>query len=328
MSGGQEFFHQIRHAAQQQMGEQRWFHIGHISTYDPNTSTVTVVLPVMRGSAEDGRYMVSPRIPFGSPWVGPAFGFQCFPRGGSTPEDPTIGEQVIVDVLEKSFGAMVVSASLYNQTMPPPNIALPSDKKLRPGEAILRHASGAFLRFHADGKIEVSTEEDGDIEIISKRDIKLKADGKIDIEAVGDVTVKADKVILDTEDVEFKKDVTIKGKDITVECDDAEVNCKNAKINASGDIFGEGTNIAFSAAETLELHGNRVWIDGRDIVIGNENNTLGSTNTNTIRIDGVRTRMIGRITNKVIGTKISIGSVDGDDGFNANRIDIIADRGG
>lgn len=342
MSSANEFFQQIKHAAQQQIGEQRWFHIGHIAAYDPDKGTVTVVLPVMRGS-NDNKYMVSPKISFGSPWVGPGFGFQYFPIGGATPEHPTNGEQVIVDVLERSYGAMVVSASLYNQRMPPPNVVLPNDKKLRPGEAILVSPARSFLRFHINGDIEVSTEltpdqHPADILLTSKRDVKVKAQGDVSVEAGGDVSLKAGgKIKLETKEIDIDAGndaltVNIKAKDnVDINADDLTVtlNCKNAEVNADNDIFLRGGgNITITAANTLELHGERIWIDGRDIVIGNENNTLGSTNTNTIRIDAMRLKSIGRITHKIIGTTISIGTVIPADGFPAHRIDIIANRGG
>lgn len=315
----------IRKIARQEVGDIRSFRFGTIKEYDPTANTVRVIFPIERNF--DGEPMESPMIQLLSPWCGAFSGMQIYPVGG---------EQVLVASVERKFGASAALAFMFNLVAPPPNQALADDDKLLPGELILRHAIGTILRFKANGDIKISTMDQTEANIIldSDANVNIKAKANVDISANEDIKLKAEgKLSVETSQIDVdagdkKLTVNIKAKeDVEVNASKltATVNCQNSNVNATRDIVLHGNMIDIHADDTLKIEAGRMVLSGDNIFIGNENNS--TARTNSIRIDSNLTQTIGRIRNKVIGTKISIGSLDRDDAFHAHRIDLYANRG-
>lgn len=147
MSGVDQLTHLIKQLAAQQT-ESRVFAYGHISSYDVNLHRVRVTFPALRD--EEGNQEISPWMPLSSIWVGNGFGIQIAPIGG---------EQCIVELVENQHGVHVCANLLYNASSPPPG-------GLTAGEAIIKHQSGSFLKFHANGDVETNAQ--GNVNVICK----------------------------------------------------------------------------------------------------------------------------------------------------------------
>lgn len=105
--------------------------LGTVSGYDPSTYMVKVQL--QPEGIETGW------LPLGSPAVGNQFGIFAA---------PAIGDQVEVQFPDGDLSSGVVSARFYSDVARPLNV--PS------GEIWIVHKSGSFLKFHADGSIEIN----------------------------------------------------------------------------------------------------------------------------------------------------------------------------
>jgi hypothetical protein len=148
-----ELSHLISLHAQQQMGNDVPFAIGHVVAYDPTSNEVQVVFPSFPvidpiSGALTGAYAVSPWVQLQSPWVGNGWGFQTAPEvGDSTP--PFSGTQCAVFQLPRGSVAGLAAALLYTQN------AVPPDSTLVAGEAILKHKSGTYIKFMDAGDLTV-----------------------------------------------------------------------------------------------------------------------------------------------------------------------------
>jgi hypothetical protein len=127
---------------------------GHISSYDPATHRIKAIIPSYMDS-EEGAPRETGWMPLGSPMVGGGFGLQLAPSGGATSANPTGGEQVLISVLDGNQGIIAVPVMFFTNSMAPPSGQLTTP--VQTGEAVLRHSSGSFLRFHANGDVEIQS---------------------------------------------------------------------------------------------------------------------------------------------------------------------------
>lgn len=163
-----ELTHTLKHIVEQQVSDRKPFAYAHIATYDPKTGAVKVIYPSIRN--EDGTPTMSPWMPLSTAWAGPSgksYGFQYAPYGGASLEEPTAGEQVIVDIIDSVYGTSFAASLVFNAKAPPPRA------DLLPGEFVFQNDLGSVLRFH----------QIGDIEINSVTNINLIAEGRIKLEA-------------------------------------------------------------------------------------------------------------------------------------------------
>lgn len=147
----EQLIHQIKQAAAQQDIDQRYFVFGHVSTYDPATHRIRAILPSWRD--ELGRPIQTGWIQLGTVAVGNGFGLQSAPYGGATMQNPTAGEQVQIELVDRVRGVGIVAAMLYNNVMQPPSTAIGG---LAPGETVLRHQTGTYVWLRASGDVDVN----------------------------------------------------------------------------------------------------------------------------------------------------------------------------
>lgn len=102
-----------------------------ISSYDPNAYAVKVML--------QPENIESNWMPLGALAVGNGWGIVAAPQ---------IGDQVQVVFAEGDFHSGVVVARVFSTQAAPPVV--------QAGEMLLRHSSGSFIRFNADGSISSS----------------------------------------------------------------------------------------------------------------------------------------------------------------------------
>lgn len=146
-----EFLHNIKHATQQQTGDYAPFAYGHIANYDAKTNRAKVVIVSTRNDDD---------VPVLSGWMtlggvgGNGWGMQIAPKGGATIDNPTAGELVVIQRLDRGFGAQAVACMVWNQV----NIA--PFPELQPGEVGLKSAAGASILLDKDGKIVINTTAD------------------------------------------------------------------------------------------------------------------------------------------------------------------------
>jgi hypothetical protein len=152
-----ELSHMLSLHAQQQIGNNLPFAIGHVIAYDPGSNEVQVVfpgLPVINplDGTPTGQYAVSPWVQLGSPWVGNGWGFQTSPQVGDVTQ-PFSGTQCAVYQDTRNGVSGLVATLLYNQN------AVPPDSTLAAGEAILKHQSGTYIKFQSSGDLAVYAAE-------------------------------------------------------------------------------------------------------------------------------------------------------------------------
>lgn len=121
----------IRAHSQMAQGEKTGNRVGEITAYDPNKYAVKVKMwPDTQESLG--------WIPLASPWIGNGWGLV----GG-----PSIGDQVKIAFDREDQDAGVVVGRMFNDVDQPP--AVPS------GEFWIVHKSGAMVKFHNDGTVEI-----------------------------------------------------------------------------------------------------------------------------------------------------------------------------
>lgn len=122
----------IRAHSQMAQGEKTGNRVGEITAYDPNKYAVKVKMwPDTQESLG--------WIPLASPWIGNGWGLV----GG-----PSIGDQVKIAFDREDQDAGVVVGRMFNDVDQPP--AVPS------GEFWIVHKSGALVKFHNDGTVEIT----------------------------------------------------------------------------------------------------------------------------------------------------------------------------
>ncbi len=171
ISDYEEISHLISLHAKQQTAGFVPFAIGHVIAYDPSTHSVQLALPgfpvvdPVSGNATGG-YSLSPWVQLGSPWVGNGWGFQTAPEVGSS-ESPFSGTQCALVIEQRVSSMGVAGYLLYNSN------ALPPDKTLVAGEAILKHKSGTNIKFHSDGSLTVISSSGSEIDMEASGEISV-----------------------------------------------------------------------------------------------------------------------------------------------------------
>ena len=118
-------------------------------------------------------------MPLGTPSAGGLL-VQFAPKTGATVDNPTAGEQVVIQLFDRARGVSSVACQLFNNVAQAPSGKL--DKPLQGGEGVLYHAdSGTFLRFHTNG----------DLEVVSKGKVNVTATGDVNVTTQGNATVSA-----------------------------------------------------------------------------------------------------------------------------------------
>jgi phage gp45-like len=153
MSAYDELSHLIALHAQQQIGDEVPFSIGHVIAYDPTSNEVQVVFPSFPvidpiSGAPTGQYATSPWVQLGTPWAGNGWGFQAAPEVGDAIA-PFSGTQCVVFQRNRNGVEGLAAVLLYTQQ------DVPADTELLAGEAILRHSTGTRMKFHQNGELEV-----------------------------------------------------------------------------------------------------------------------------------------------------------------------------
>ncbi len=119
---------------------------GTISSFDPSTYAARVLLQ------PEG--VLSGWLPVLSPWIGAGWGIAC---------PPSIGDQVLVLSQEGHAEHGIVIGAAYSEQARPPIVqggTVPS------GEAVVFHASGAYLRLANDGGFIISAADGKQVTVI------------------------------------------------------------------------------------------------------------------------------------------------------------------
>lgn len=201
-----ELFDGVMHLAQSQMQDVKTVKYGHISSYDPEKHAVKVIIPQDRTS--DDKPFETEFIPLGAISVGNGWGIQIAPKGGATPDEPEKGEQVAVHIFQRNMGVMKAATLAFGTEMLPPGNGDEGEEpeegaenkegwdedkkgkiKLKGGEFLLKHESGAFLKFYEDGNVQLFTQKD--LHLYTKGDLNAtvrEGDLNVSVEE-GDATV-------------------------------------------------------------------------------------------------------------------------------------------
>ena len=167
-----EFLHLMKLGSQQQSGDYAPFAYGHIANYDPATHRVKVLLVSTRNDDD---------VPTLSGWMtlggmgGNGWGIQIAPKGGASVNNPTAGELVVVQRLDRGFGAQAVACMVWNQ------VNLPPFPALAPGAVGIQSvgsSGGASIVLDPEGNCTINTH------------------GNVTITAVGNMVLQAASIAL------------------------------------------------------------------------------------------------------------------------------------
>ena len=170
-----ELVNTIMQAAQMQAAGREFFVTGFVSSYNPETHCVRCIVPSWINPGSSDAVMTG-WVPLATPWAGNGFGLQAAPYGGATQENPTGGEQVVLQILSDDNGTYIGSGMLWSQK------AAPALTTIQPGEAIMKHTSGSFLYFKADGSVALNT----------KANLDATVGGNLNATVTGDATATID----------------------------------------------------------------------------------------------------------------------------------------
>lgn len=221
-----EAFHSLVHAAQSQIHDVKLIKCAFVSSYDEDKDAVKVIIPQDRGEEDDSDAAETDWIPLMSFAVGDGWGFQWAPKGGATPEEPELGEEVAILILNRSMGLFVCPMFIFDETRKPPgsgkdnqgntvntgddNQQDEEDKqgwdddpkgqtRLKGGEMVFRHESGSFAKFYENGDMQtycagtnhMYMKQDADI-VVREGDFNVKVEkGNTNITVdKGDTTIQ------------------------------------------------------------------------------------------------------------------------------------------
>ena len=317
-----EFIHLFKLSAEQQVGDLRAYQVGHIASYDLEKNAVRVLFPSIQN--ENGVPAVSPWIQLGSPWVGKDSGFQIHPIGGSTFEEPTKGEQVLVCMVEREAGLSFVATMLYTELHTPPASLL--EEQFKPGEAVWMHRTGSFLRFQDNGDIALETNQDTIVN--SSRDVLIQGGRNIQLNCLTQLQVNnAPSISINSGNSNLDVELITDGV-VNINADDQQVNVFADKAQVITDTLTTllSKEIDIRATNAIRIDAPVVEMKGQNISIGNPDPVTNTTHK--IKLDATLLESIGRFSHKSMGKRIAIGATANYDPVRAHRIDIRADGAG
>lgn len=218
-----ELGHIIRQIAAQATIETRPWVYAHVSDYNPANNSVRVIVPSMRDDQTDAP-LHSGWLPLGTQQAGSQTGLQVVPYGGASSDNPTAGELCMVALNDRGTGVAAVVCMLYTDQQRPPHNAL--SPGLQPGEVVLRHASGSFVRLHTNGDVEVTTGQDGAVNATTS------GAGGITLKTTGNGGIA----------------LTTTGPSATIMLTSAQPVVINADLHITGRVLG-----GFSGADQIDL---------------------------------------------------------------------------
>lgn len=183
--------HLIKQLGGQQDRDQRYFVYAHIANYDPASHRVRCIVPSWRDE-DTGTPVTTPWIPLGTLAAGGML-VQFAPKTGATVDNPTGGEQVVIQLFDRARGTSAVACQLYNNAIQPPSGKLSTP--LQGGEGVMYHQdSGTFIRFHANGDVEINVL--GQTTVNSKGDVNVSTQGHALVTAKHTATVTSPSIKL------------------------------------------------------------------------------------------------------------------------------------
>lgn len=162
-----EFLHLMKLGAQQQTGDYAPFAYGHIANYDPKTHRVKVLLVATRNDDD---------VPTLTGWMtlggmgGNGWGIQIAPKGGASVNNPTGGELVVVQRLDRGYGVQAVACMVWNQ------VNLPPFPALAPGAVGIQSvgsSGGASIMLDPEGNCAITTH--GNVTVTATGNMVLQA---------------------------------------------------------------------------------------------------------------------------------------------------------
>ncbi|GEM_PF-4338255 len=279
MSGETDFMHGIGHVSKANVGETKLIKWGHVSSYDPETHAVKVMIM----QDEDDEPCETNWISLGAGVTGDKTGVQYALQGGATKDEPEKGEQVQVHILERSDGHMMTAHLCWNEKMEPPGSGKKSQEeqdqeaqeeedgekfgwdedkkgreKLKAGEYVMLLPGGSFLKFY----------EDGNVQLFAKKDLHLYVKEEANIvvrEGDLNVTVEKGSANIIVEEGDLNSLVELGNTTVTTPLGDTLVSSEEGSIlvitesgdigisTISGDVSVEGTTVSVIADGLINL---------------------------------------------------------------------------
>ena len=297
-----DYIHGQRQGALQQQQDTRLVLFGHVSSYDPETHAVKVMIP--QYDDEDEQPYLTGWIPLGSLAVGDKFGIQYAPKGGATSEEPGKGEQCQVMLVQRSTGLAQVANLMWTDEHTPPGKGKSDSeeeesggenepekgdsedpeglKKLNPGELVIRHESGSFIKFYEDGNVQVYAAQD--LKVFAQKNAELtvrEEDCTVTIDkgdllvtvTEGDATmiVKEGDVLLDV--AQGNIEAFAEEGDIIIEATmgDMEINCPSGTlvVNAGPGVTVNSTDFVSVIADGIvSVAASEVSVQAGNVSVG------------------------------------------------------------
>lgn len=309
--------------------------IGHVIEYDVTTHMCRVLLQTRRAQDHGGgggglggggqggvgvQTMETGWCQVGSLMVGDHFGIQYALKGGATAEHPERGEQVQLSIQHRPSGLAAVANLTFNDTMPPPgggnnngggggggnNIDPTTDtdgsQQLQPGELIIKHESGSFIKFYQTGDVRLYTAQNLYALVQQDCDVTvLEGDMNVDIQQ-GDlnVTVEQGNTTVDiqhghlTATVQEDCDLTVVEGDLNVNVQTGDINMTTAHdfvVNAANDIrliAGNTIDITATSQDVNINAGNNVDVTAADNIYLNAGDDVDINATDDINLSAGR----------------------------------------
>jgi hypothetical protein len=207
--------------AMRSAGDIRLVAFGHITQYLPKLHAVQVLIPQYCDPELGLTYETGP-IQLGTIAAGNGFGYAYAPFGGATLQNPEAGEECAILIIQRNDGVMLCANLLYNDKMQSPGSGLvqasnyltddelhgmTSDPdglmQLQPGESLIRVKPGSFLKWYADGSVQLFSYTD--LNLYTKGNLNAtvrEGDATIDVQignlvatVAGDVAIDADGAV-------------------------------------------------------------------------------------------------------------------------------------
>ena len=177
MSSVDQLMHLIRHGAAQAAGDTRTHVYGHIAAYDPVQHRARCIVPSL--TDDTGAPLLTPWMPLGAPWQGAQYIY----KGGSSPQNPTAGEQVLIGLFDRYRGVAAVPCTFYNAGTVPPANSLPSSSNGYPANAAELSGGDLLISNPSAGQSPTLIRIRGDT-----NDIEMWGAAKLNIQTLGDVS--------------------------------------------------------------------------------------------------------------------------------------------